>query len=506
VILSWIIGLPILGAVLVGLFPWQRAARILSLAASIAVFAMALLVYLRFDPANSGFQFKESLELVPALGIHYSLGLDGLSLWLVVLCAFVVPCVVLASPASIPNNPRGYYASVMLLEAAALGTLLSTDLFLFYLFWELMLIPAFFLIGLWGGQNRVRATLKFVLYTLAGSLFMLVGLLYLTHETRTFDYVKIFDHILADDVQFWCFLAFALAFLIKVPVFPLHGWLPEAYAEAPTGGTVLLSAILVKMGVYGLLRFCIPLFPLAAKQFAPWIMLLAVVAVVHGSLMATLQTNFKKMLAYSSLSHVNLILLGIFTFSATGLQGGVFQMLGHGVYITGLFLLAGLLADRRGTMEMESFGGLAPSAPGFAFLFLWFIVAAVGVPGFCGFIGEILILVSAYKSQPALAIIAITGFVLGAWYLFNLFGRIFWGPSKKGFLVSDLNKREIFALLPVVVAALWIGLSPNFFLRPMEKSLQMNVIEKLKPPPTMMDYAAHQRRIQQEVEDAKKNK
>ena len=238
---------------------------------------------------------------------------------------------------------------------------------------------------------------------------------------------------------------------------------------------------------------------------APWIMLLAVLGVVHGSLMATLQTDIKKLVAYSSLSHMNLVILGLFTFTTTGLQGGVFQMVGHGVYITGLFLLVGLLAERRGSAEMGAFGGLAPSTPVFAFLFLWFIVAAVGVPGFCGFVGEILILVSAYKSQPVLALIAITGFVLGAWYLFNFFGRVFWGPPKKGNLVPDLVMREIFALLPVVIAALWIGLSPNSFFRPMEKSLQMNVIEKLKPPPTMMDFAIRQRRIQAEVENQKKD-
>jgi NADH-quinone oxidoreductase subunit M len=490
------------GAVLVGLFPWEKVTKTLTFLVSLTVFIFSLQLYAKFDLSDAGFQFKELYDLAPNLGIHYAVGIDGISLWLILLTAFLVPLVTLAGFGSF--SQRGYYACVLLLESAVIGTLVSTDLFLFYLFWELMLIPAFFLIGVWGGENRVKATIKFVLYTMLGSLLMLVGLLYITHEARSFDYVKIADHFFAEDAQFWCFLAFALAFLIKVPLFPFHGWLPEAYVEAPAGGTVLLSAVMVKLGVYGLLRFCIPLFPNAARAFAPWIMILAVVGVLHGALMATFQTNFKKILAYSSLSHMGMILLGIFTFSLTGLQGGVLQMISHGVYMAGLFLLGGMLYERRRSYEMADFGGWAKTTPVLATLFMVMMVAALGMPGFAGFVGEILILVSAYKANAVLALVAIAGFVFSAWYFFYLYGKIFLGPTnKKQSAVTDLSAREILLLLPLAAAVLWIGLSPNFFLRPMEKSLQANVIERLKPPPAMTDFAANQRHLQDEMEKEK---
>ena len=345
-----------------------------------------------------------------------------------------------------------------------------------------------------------------------GSLFMLVALLYLTHEVKSFDYTeimtKIFVHPIQEDVQIWCFLAFSMAFLIKVPLFPFHGWQPDAYTEAPAGGTVMLSSVMVKLGAYGLLRFCIPFFPSAAKDFAPWIMALAVAGVVHGALMASIQTDFKRLAAYSSLSHMGFIVLGIFTFSLTGLQGGVLQMVGHGVYMAGIFLLIGMLYARRGSHEMEAYGGIAKLTPLLSAAFLWMMVAAAGLPGFAGFPGEILILVSAYQSSPILALVSISGFVLSAWYLFNFYGKVFFGPVKKkeNQKLTDLTWSEGLALLPIAAAILWIGLNPNFFLRPMEKSVQLNVIEKLKPPPAMTDFAAGQRRIQEAVEQEKKHR
>ena len=506
-ILSTIIFLPVLGAVLVALFPQEKATKALATLVSATTFVFSLALYTGFDLSDGGFQFKELHDLVPRLGIHYSLGLDGISLWLVLLTTFLVPLVILGSFGAIHKQVRGYYASILLLESSVLGTLLSTDLFLFYLFWELMLIPAFFLIGLWGGPNRAKATVKFVLYTMLGSLLMLVALLYVTHEVKSFDYSKLFDHYFAEDAQFWCFLAFGLAFLIKVPLFPFHGWLPDAYTEAPAGGTILLSALLVKLGAYGLLRFCVPLFPEAAKDFAPWIMVLAVMGIVHGALMATVQTDFKRLAAYSSLSHMGLIVLGLFTFSLTGLQGGMLQMVSHGVYMGGLFLLIGALYQRCQSHEMEIYGGIAQSVPVLAAAFLWMMVAAAGIPGFAGFAGEILILVSAYKTAPLLALISIAGFVLAAWYLFNLYGKVFFGPLKKENQdMKDLAWNEGLALLPLAALVLWIGLNPNFFIRPTEKSLQMNVIEKLKPPPSMTDFAAQQRRIQEAVEQEKKHR
>jgi len=502
-ILSLLIGLPLVGALLVGLFPWEKATKVLALLVSFTVFIFSLQLYTRFDLSNAGFQFKETYDLVPNLGIHYAVGIDGISLWLILLTTFLVPLVVVAGFGAFPQ--RGYYACILVLESAVIGTLASTDLFLFYVFWEMMLIPAFFLIGVWGGENRVKATIKFVLYTMLGSLLMLVAILYVTHEVKSFDYSKIADHFFGEDVQFWCFLAFALAFLIKIPLFPFHGWLPEAYVEAPAGGTVLLSAVMVKLGVYGLLRFCIPLFPDAAKAFAPWIMILAVAGILHGALMATFQTNFKRILAYSSLSHMGMILLGVFTFSLMGLQGGVLQMVSHGVYMAGLFLLAGMIYERQPSYEMSNFGGWAKTTPVLATLFLWLMASALGMPGFAGFVGEILILVSAYKANVVLAFLAIAGFVLSAWYLFYLYGKVFLGPTnKKQKTVLDLSAREIVLLLPLAAAVLWIGLCPNFFLRPMEKSIQANVIERLKPAPAMTDFAATQRHLQEQMEKDKK--
>lgn len=521
-ILSILIGLPVLGAVLAALFPQEKATKTISLLASLTTFVFSLLLYVRFDAADGGFQFQELIPLVPRLSINYSLGLDGLSLWLILLATFLTPLVVLGNFGMIRKNARGYYACLLLLEASVIGTLEATDLFLFYIFWELMLIPAFFLIGVWGGPNRVKGTVKFVLFTMAGSLLMLVALIYVTHEVKSFDYAKVFEHAFPEDVQFWCFLAFAMAFLIKIPLFPFHGWLPDAYTEAPAGGTVMLSAVLVKLGAYGLLRFCIPLFPDAAKVFAPWIMVLAAAGVVHGAFMAILQTDFKRLMAYSSLSHMGLITLGIFTFSLTGLEGGMIQMVGHGVYMGGLFLLIGMLYQRRESHEMDAYGGVAKGAPLLAAAFLWMILSSAGLPGFAGFVGEILILTSAYKVWALPALVAITGFVLSAWYLFNLYGKVFFGPDKahrqdakapsktdpenkeQTQKFKDLSLSEGLALLPLVLAALWIGLNANFFLAPIEKTLQMKVIEKLKPPPPMMDFAAEQRRLQEEMDNGNK--
>jgi NADH-quinone oxidoreductase subunit M len=504
VILSILIFLPALGGLWVGLLPKGKGAKTAALLVSGLTFLWALRLPWAFDGADGGFQFREQADLVPALGVRYALGVDGLSLWLVLLTALITPLVVAAGFESVQKNIRGYFASVLFLESAVLGTFLSTDLFLFYVFWELMLLPAFFLIGVWGGENRVRATLKFVLYTMLGSLLMLVGILALTHETHSFDYAKIFDHSFPEDVQIWCFLAFASAFLIKVPLFPFHGWLADAYSEAPAGATVMLSAVLVKLGAYGLLRFCVPLFPAAAKDFAPWIMVLACAGVLHGALMASLQTNFKKLLAYSSLSHMNLVILGLFTFSLTGLEGGVLQMAAHGLYVAGLFLSAGMLVERRGSLEMEDYGGIAKTAPVLGFFFLWIMAAAVGLPGFGGFVGEILLLVSAYQAWPLLALLSIAGFVLAAWYFFNLYGKIFLGPVKKDKKFTDLSPREILLLLPLAAGLLWVGLAPNFFMRPIEKSLQLGVLEKLKPQPVMMDFAVQQRRLQEDVDKDKK--
>ena len=505
--LTLMIAIPALAAFFTALSPIPKGSKILALLASLAVLVLSFPLLTGFDMANGGFQFREDYPLLPNLGIHYSLGLDGLSLWFVLLTALVTPLVILGSFSGVQKNVRGYFACMLLLESAMLGTLVSRDIFLFYLFWELMLIPVFFLIGVWGGAGRVKATVKFVLFTLFGSLLMLVALLYITHEAHSFDYGVLMDHPISEDVQFWCFLAFALAFLIKIPLFPLHGWMADAYAEAPAGATVMLSALMAKLGAYGFLRFCPTLFPSAAKAFAPWLMMLALAGVLHGALMATIQTDMKRLAAYSSLSHMGLAFLGFLTFTSAGLQAGVFLMIAHGIYMAGLFLLMGFLEERRGSRLMTDFGGAAQTAPLLAVFFLWLIAAAVGLPGLAGFVGEILVLVPLFKANALLAVLALVGFVLSAWYFFNLYGRLFFGAPRAGekSLSPDLHFREILTLVPLAVLAIWLGLSPNIILRPTEKSLQMNVVERLKPPPEMTDFAARQR-FQQEVQKDRQGK
>ncbi len=503
-ILSLLIGLPIAASLVTALIPPERGVKKFSFIASLAVFLISLSLVTRFDPDDGGFQFREKYDLLPSFGIHYGLGIDGISLWLVLLTSLLTPLVLLGSFNTIQKNVRGFCSCVLLMEASVIGTLTATDLFLFYLFWELMLIPAFFLIGIWGGENRVKATTKFVLFTMLGSVLMLVGLLYVTHEAKSFDYDRIFEHWFPEDVQFWCFLAFGMAFLIKIPLVPFHAWLPDAYTEAPAGGTVLLSAVLVKLGAYGIIRFCIPLFPVAAKSFAPWLMVLAVAGIIHGALMASIQTDFKRMTAYASLSHMGLIVLGIFALTESSLQGSLYLMLAHGVYMAGLFLLIGMIYERGKSHEMSKYGGLAKTTPLLATGFLWIMLAALGMPGLGGFVGEILTLVSAYQNSHILALLALVGFILAGWYMFNLYEKLFFGPSHDLKSPPDLSLREGMTLLPLFLLTLWMGLFPNFFIRPIEKSVQMKVILKLKPPPTMTEFAAQQRRIQEEVDKEKR--
>jgi NADH-quinone oxidoreductase subunit M len=508
VILSTLIWLPMLGALAVAPLKSHRAVRGLSFAVSLFVFCLSLFLIGWFDESHGSFQFKETLEFLPQYGVSYALGLDGISLWLVILTAFLSPLVVLGSFGTIQKNVPGYYACLLILECAMLGTFLAVDLFWFYLFWELMLIPMFFLIGLWGGEHRIYATIKFVLFTLAGSLTMLVAILVVAHEAGTFSVEGILEKRLPEDLQLWCFLGFALAFLIKVPLVPFHTWLPDAHTEAPAGGSVLLAGVLLKMGAYGFLRFCIPLFPDAAKQLAPALLILAVVGIVHGALTAAVQSDVKRLVAYSSVSHMGFVVLGLFTFTLTGLQGGVLQMLNHGVNTGALFFLVGMLYDRRHSREIADFGGVARAMPLLAAAFLFSSLASIGVPGLNGFVSEFLVLVSTFTSAAwhakVLACVSTLGVIFGAWYLLSAYGRVFWGPVKneKNLNLRDMTWREGFVMAPLLFLMVFAGVNPNFFLRPMEKSLQMNVMERLKPPPPVTEFAAerlHQQALEEEA-------
>jgi NADH-quinone oxidoreductase subunit M len=498
-LLTLLIAVPLAGALLVALAPRSSWAKGIALAISTGVWMMGLTLWTGFDSSDGGFQFTVDSPLVSVAGIHFHLGLDGISLWLVQLATLLTPLVVLGSFKSIQKAERGFYSLLLLLEATVLGTFLSLDLVLFYIFWELMLIPMFFIIGIWGGAGRVYASLKFVLFTMVGSLPMLIAVLWIGHVGKTFDYVQLTQNRLPPDVQFWCFLICALAFLIKLPAFPFHTWLPDAHTEAPAGGSVLLAGVLLKMGSYGLMRICIPLFPDASQDFAPLMLILGVVGIVYGALVAAAQTDMKRLVAYSSVSHMGFILLAIFTFNMQALQGGLLQMISHGVTTGALFFLVGMVYDRTHTRQIGDFGGIAKSVPVLASAFLFVSLSSAALPGLCGFVGEFLILSSAWTNHPVLTSISTLGVILSAWYLFSLFGRVFLGPLKheEQRNLKDLSFRETLVLAPLLVLILFIGVKPNVFLAPMEKSIQMTCLSRLTPPPQLMDYAAQEKHAQE---------
>ena len=494
--LSLIIGLPLLGALLAGLWPGEKTAKGQALLVSSLVFLFSLKFYLDFDPYDGGFQFQQVRDLLPAFGLRYAVGLDGISLWFVLLTAFLTPWITAGSFGEKHPRHRGFYACLLAFEAFLIGAFSATDLFLFYLFWVGALLALYFLLRFFGGARRVRATLQFFIFTLAASGLLLAGLLTLAQQAHSLDYTRLFDQYLPEDVQVWCFIAFGAAFLIVIPLMPFHAWLSDAYAEAPTSGTIFLTALLFPLGVYGLVRFAIPLFPYGAKSLASWILLLALAGVWHGGLRAILETDFKRMAAFLALSQAGLVTLGIFSFSMMGFQGALLQTLSLSLSLTAFFLLLGMLADRRGSRVLENYGGWARRTPWLAAVFFAAILAVMGAPGSGNFIGGFLVLISAYRTFPALALAAIGSFLFSAWCLTALYGKIFWGPPKAAAKIHDLSLREGLLVLPFLLLSLFIGFNPGFFLRPMEKSVQLNVLDRLKPPPAMMDFAVQQRRLQ----------
>lgn len=493
--LSLLIAWPAFAALLTLFCPLPRAARAFAAAAACLPLGLFAFLWAGFDTTSAGFQYYENIPLFPEWGVSYSLGMDGVSLWLVGLTCFLIPLVCIGSWRTIQEKERGYYAAVLFLESAVLGTFLALDLLLFYVFWELMLIPMFFLIGLWGGENRLYATVKFVLFTLAGSLVLLVALLVVGNHAGGFDYQQALDRRLPSDWQIYCFLAFAFAFLIKVPSLPFHTWLPDAHTEAPAGGSVILAGLLLKAGAYGLVRFCLPLFPDAARGLASFLVFLGAAGILYGALAAARQQDFKRLIAYSSVSHMGFILVGVFTLDLVGLQGSLLQMVNHGITTGALFFLAGMIYDRRHTRRMEDFRGLAHRAPWLAFAFLWTALASAGLPGLNGFVGEFLILSSAWREHPAMTAASACGVILGAWYLFRLYDRLFLGPleHEENKTFEDLNRREVLVLVPLMALMLWIGVRPGVFLSAMEKTVHLQVLETMKPPPPMLDFAVEQR-------------
>jgi NADH-quinone oxidoreductase subunit M len=478
-ILSSLIALPIVGALLLMLVrdddEHAPAIKRVALVVSLLVFAESLLLWARFNAGSADFQFIEHRQWIPAFGISYFVGVDGISLLLVVLTTFLTPLALLSGWESVHQRTRGFCMFLLLLESAMIGVFVSLDLFLFYVFWDAMLVPMYFLIGIWGYERRVYAAVKFILFTMAGSVLMLLailGLAYL-HSTTTgsysFDLLRLYQLDVPPRLQFWFFLAFAVAFAIKVPLFPFHTWLPDAHVEAPTAGSVILAGVLLKMGTYGLLRFAFPLFPYAASFFAPYLATLAVIGIIYGALVAMVQPDMKKLVAYSSVSHLGFVVLGICAMNAQGVQGGVYQMLNHGVSTGGLFLIVGMLSDRRHTRLISEYGGLKGVMPHLVAVFFIITLSSIGLPGLNGFVGEFLILLGAYRVDPKMAAFAASGVILSATYMLWMFQRVNYGEvtNQKNASLADLRPREWAALVPIVAMAILMGVLPNLFLRPM---------------------------------------
>ena len=422
-------------------------------------------------------QFKVQKSWIPELGISYQLGIDGISLWLVLLTTFLTPICVLAAWRSIEKGTSGFMISLLMLETGMLGVFCALDLFLFFVFWESMLIPMYLLIGVWGGKRRIYATVKFVLYTMAGSALMLVGILYLYFQNdNSFDLMTLYDKAGVLPHQRLLFLAFFIAFAIKVPLFPFHTWLPDAHVEAPTVGSVILAGVLLKMGTYGILRFCIPLFPEGTVAFTPLISKLAVISIIYGALVAMVQPDLKKLVAYSSVSHLGFVVLGLFALNSQGVQGGIIQMVNHGLSTGALFLLVGMIYDRRHTRMIADFGGLAKCMPIFATIFLIVTLSSIGLPGLNGFVGEFMILLGSFISgafSKVHAVLAATGVILAAVYMLWMFQRVMFGKLDKpeNQALKDLNLREVIVLLPILLFIVWIGVYPKPFLSRIEKSV-----------------------------------
>lgn len=491
-ILTLLIATPTLGALMLAMVPaHQRTAhRVIGASVAILVFLMSLPLLSLFNPAATGLQLVDEAAWIPSIGAHWQLGIDGVSLWIVLLTTFLTPLILIGAHSAVTHRVREFVISMLVLETAMLGALLATDLLLFYLFWELMLVPMYLLIGVWGGSNRLYATVKFFVYTMTGSLLMLVGIIYLyILADHSFAYADILALTLDPTQQLWLFAAFGLAFAIKVPVFPFHTWLPDAHTEAPAAGSVVLASVLLKMGTYGFLRFALPLFPHAMGEFSPLILALSVIGIIYGALVAWAQADMKKLVAYSSVSHLGFVMLGIVALSPQAVEGAILQMINHGISTGALFILVGIIYERRHTRKIADFGGLAASMPLLATTFVIVAMSSIGLPGTNGFVGEFLILSGAmteglpvlpgtpWSSWPTLSVtgvaIATVGIILGAIYLLSMVRRIFFGPitHEENRHLKDLNLREILVLAPFVFLIFAIGLFPNFLLRPMHASV-----------------------------------
>jgi NADH-quinone oxidoreductase subunit M len=501
-LLAAVLALPLLGAIVVALLPRaeEQQARHMGFFFAAASFLVSLGVLASFNPAEAGMQLELDFPWVTSLGIRFHIGVDGINLWLVLLTTLLTPIVLLSAYQAIQKLVREFVISMLLLEVGMIGAFVALDLFLFYVFWELMLVPMYLIIGIWGHERKIYAALKFVAYTMVGSLLMLVAIVYLyvTHGQATgnytFDYTVLSQSVWNQGAQLWLFLAFALAFAIKVPMFPFHTWLPDAHVEAPTAGSVILAGVLLKLGTYGFLRFAIPMFPWAAAVFAPYLSVLAVTGIIYGAIVAFAQKDAKKLVAYSSVSHLGFVMLGLLAMTSTGIQGGIYQMLNHGISTGGLFLAIGVLYERRHTHLLVHFGGLWKQLPVFAALFMIVMLSSAGLPGLNGFVGEFLILVGSFlhhKEMSALDLpifiyqpyllttLATTGLVLGAVYLLHLYQKLMFGPltHPKNKVLEDLSPREVWTFIPLVLLIFAMGLYPKPFLSRMQPAVDLFIKE-----------------------------
>ena len=482
IILTLVTFAPLLGVLVILFLPRERrnAIRTVALIASLLAFVLSILMLLQFDRTSGDMQMvaRANWFQLAGVNIEYFLGVDGLSLLLVLLTTFVTTLAILSTWTAIEERVKEFMIFFLLLEIGMVGVFLALDLFLFYVFWEFTLVPMYFLIGIWGGPRRIYAAIKFFLYTMAGSILMLLAILWLGLHFNSFSVPDLIaEGNIPANIQTWLFLAFAAAFAIKVPMWPLHSWLPDAHVEAPTAGSVILAGVLLKMGTYGFLRFNIPLFPNATVRFAPWVALLAVIGILYGAAVSYAQKDVKKLVAYSSVSHLGFVMLGLFALNPVGIQGGILQMVNHGLSTGALFLLVGMIYERRHTREMDAFGGLWKIMPVYGALMLIVTLSSMGLPGLNGFVGEFTILLGSFNSEALgshlFAGFAAAGVILAAIYLLYMFQKLFLGPTDKeeNKRLKDLNWREIVILVPMLLMILWIGLYPKPFFELMAPSV-----------------------------------
>ena len=478
--------LPLIGALAILLIRGDekivaRNARATALWTSLATFFVSIFLWIGFDSSTADLQFVEKVSWIPSFGINYHMGVDGISVFFVLLSTFLTPICILASWESIQHRVKEYMIAFLVLETLMVGMFCALDFVLFYIFFEAVLIPMFLIIGVWGGQRRVYAAFKFFLYTLTGSVLMLIAILAIYFEAETTDVPTLLKTALDPRMQLWLWLAFFASFAVKVPMWPVHTWLPDAHVEAPTAGSVILAGVLLKMGAYGFLRFSVPILPYATEYFTPLIFTLSVIAIIYTSLVALAQEDMKKLIAYSSVAHMGFVTIGIFTLTYQGVQGAVIQMISHGFVSGALFLCVGVIYDRIHTREIARYGGLVERMPKYAVVFMVFMLDSVGLPGTSGFVGEFLILVGAFEVNTWVAALATTGIILGAAYMLLLYRRVIFGKLEKEDLkaILDLNPREIAIFAPLIVMTIWMGVYPAPFLEVMDASIA-NLIEQHK--------------------------